>query len=302
MPHSQAELRLPAFPGCDAILICAYSGHIGPGSHQMRVLDGGWTAWLPVRGTVRAQTLVGRKWFNAKPGQALLLPSAPRDHELTTDTRMLSVRFRLETPNFPMQVRSLPPIIPPPEAVAKLSHAGRSLVKSLGGWLQPSSDRNSLGARIHAPGGKEDLLGAMEARAAFASWIATFFKTATEEGWPLFEMPGGLDPVVARALEVLTQFDGSADGTIAAAAAAAGVSPSHLRRLFHQNTGTSPAVFRDQIRQHEAERRLSTSRAPLKEIAYDLGFASPSHFTNWFRARTGQRPSAHRANARLPGV
>lgn len=301
MTLGKAELRIPAAPGCDAVLICAYKGLISPGAHQMRVFDGGWTAWLPMQGTVQACVFVNSKWVAAGPGEGLLLPPAPRDHRLTQDTRMLSVRFRLETPSFPIQP-PLQPLIPLPHAVRALTQTGRKLVKQLEEWLEPCADRNSPGIHRYLPGEKQDLLGAMRARAAFAEWIAVFFKSAFEGGWQPFEKTGVMDSVVARVAAKLTRFDGPEERSIASIAAKAGVSVSHLRRLFHQSTGVPPAVFRDQARQHEAERRLSTSLNPLKKIAYDLGFASPSHFTNWFRTRTGQSPSTHRANARLPGV
>jgi AraC family transcriptional activator of pobA len=45
----------------------------------------------------------------------------------------------------------------------------------------------------------------------------------------------------------------------------------------------------------EAKRRLVFSPEPIHEIAYDLAFSDPSHFTRFFRRETGTTPQAFRA-------
>jgi AraC family transcriptional activator of pobA len=44
----------------------------------------------------------------------------------------------------------------------------------------------------------------------------------------------------------------------------------------------------------EAKRQLVFTNQPINEIAYDLTFADPSHFTRFFRKQTGLTPQAFR--------
>ena len=42
----------------------------------------------------------------------------------------------------------------------------------------------------------------------------------------------------------------------------------------------------------EAKRQLVFTIQPIHEIAYDLAFSDPSHFTRFFRKQTGTTPQA----------
>ena len=44
----------------------------------------------------------------------------------------------------------------------------------------------------------------------------------------------------------------------------------------------------------EAKRQLVFTNQPINEIAYDLAFSDPSHFTRFFRKQTGSTPQAFR--------
>jgi AraC family transcriptional activator of pobA len=45
----------------------------------------------------------------------------------------------------------------------------------------------------------------------------------------------------------------------------------------------------------EAKRQLVFTNQPIHEIAYDLAFSDPSHFTRFFRKQTGNTPQSFRA-------
>jgi AraC family transcriptional regulator, transcriptional activator of pobA len=44
----------------------------------------------------------------------------------------------------------------------------------------------------------------------------------------------------------------------------------------------------------EAKRQLVFTNQPITEIAYNLGFADPSHFARFFRKQTGTTPHEFR--------
>jgi AraC-like DNA-binding protein len=100
-----------------------------------------------------------------------------------------------------------------------------------------------------------------------------------------------------RALECLQERPGSAL-PVEAAASLCGLSPAYFSRLFRRCHGIP---FGDYVRVHRlqlAAQRLADERESLSQIAYALGFASPSHFSACFRQRFGVTPREYRMGAR----
>ena len=82
-------------------------------------------------------------------------------------------------------------------------------------------------------------------------------------------------------------------------AASLGVSPFHLARVFRRETGFSLHRYRTQLRLRRALERLPESAGALTALAFELGFASHSHFTDTFRREFGVAPSAVRDDRRV---
>ncbi len=82
--------------------------------------------------------------------------------------------------------------------------------------------------------------------------------------------------------------------SLAALTLGCGLSPGHTSRLFVAQFGLTPHEYREQRRINAARRLLRGSSAPVKEIAFDLGFKQSTHFSAWFRERTGAFPRAFR--------
>jgi AraC-like DNA-binding protein len=69
------------------------------------------------------------------------------------------------------------------------------------------------------------------------------------------------------------------------------LSKFHLLRIFKTKTGLTPYTYQIQLRLNEA-RRLIFQDKSLTEVAYELGFADQSHFTNTFKKyANGANPS-----------
>jgi len=81
-------------------------------------------------------------------------------------------------------------------------------------------------------------------------------------------------------------------------AAAAGLSPYHLCRVFRRRTGLPIHRYRDSLRVRASLERVLDGDARLIDIAYDLGYANEAHFSDAFRRRFGMRPSAFRRRSR----
>ena len=84
-------------------------------------------------------------------------------------------------------------------------------------------------------------------------------------------------------------------------AAAAGVHPVYLARVFRARYGTTPGAYLRGAGVDWAAGELAATARPLVEVALAAGFADQSHFTRAFRARIGVSPGQWRARRRPGG-
>lgn len=107
-------------------------------------------------------------------------------------------------------------------------------------------------------------------------------------------------PLIDRALEYVQERWAEAPDaldaiTLGDLARSAGVSKTHLSRVFQQVLGTSPAAALRQLRLDRAATLLARSNLNVQAVAEATGFASAFHFSRVFRALYGRSPRAFRA-------
>ena len=70
------------------------------------------------------------------------------------------------------------------------------------------------------------------------------------------------------------------------------ISPYHFARMFKNTFGISPHKFQMRLKIERAKQLMQANRASasLTQIAFDLGFADQSHFSNNFKRLTGISP------------
>jgi AraC family transcriptional regulator, transcriptional activator of pobA len=73
------------------------------------------------------------------------------------------------------------------------------------------------------------------------------------------------------------------------------MTPDRLNDHVKRATGVTAGHLIRQRVLTEAKRQLVFTSAPIHEIAYDLAFSDPSHFTRFFRKQTGTTPQEFRA-------
>jgi AraC family transcriptional regulator of arabinose operon/AraC family L-rhamnose operon transcriptional activator RhaR len=86
-------------------------------------------------------------------------------------------------------------------------------------------------------------------------------------------------------------------------AAHAQVSPSHLRRLFREDTGVSLGDYMARHRLNAAKRLLLETTQKIETVAVNCGYDSIYSFSRFFKTQTGLSPSAFRkADRSKPGL
>lgn len=105
--------------------------------------------------------------------------------------------------------------------------------------------------------------------------------------------------------DILAQALGRMDdpefgGTVADVAAACGLSPFQLARLFGAAMGMAPGAYMSRVRLERAAGRLCAEPATaLTEIALDAGFESQQTFTRAFRRWAGTSPGRYRKEGKM---
>jgi AraC-like DNA-binding protein len=72
------------------------------------------------------------------------------------------------------------------------------------------------------------------------------------------------------------------------------MSPPHLARIFHSETGMTPLEYLTKIRIERAKTLLTKSSLSVTQIALNVGYESISHFSQLFHKATGLAPLKYR--------
>lgn len=106
-----------------------------------------------------------------------------------------------------------------------------------------------------------------------------------------FHLPMPRDPrlkLISEASDII-EMGGA---TISELARVAGTSPRNLSRLFRKETGMAPGVWKRQARMREALALLAAGKS-VSEVAFEVGYESPSNFIAVFHRTFGQTPGRY---------
>lgn len=73
-----------------------------------------------------------------------------------------------------------------------------------------------------------------------------------------------------------------------------GMGYSRFRKAFREYTGFAPAQYMTELKTTKSKELLTNTSMTCQEIAYALGFESPSYFNVVFRRKTGMTPNDYR--------
>ncbi len=105
-------------------------------------------------------------------------------------------------------------------------------------------------------------------------------------------------PAPLRAVLDIVVAEPAADHRLAALARRASVSERHFRRLFLEQTGTTPARYVERVRVEAARVLLERTSNPIDAVATACGFGSPETMRRAFLRVVGVGPGDYRARFR----
>lgn len=106
-----------------------------------------------------------------------------------------------------------------------------------------------------------------------------------------------INPITQRALRHI-QIHYREDITLPLLAKIAHAAPNYLSRVFNQDMGMSIPVYLNQIRMENAARLLEDEELRISDVAFQVGFSDPHHFTRLFKKQFGRTPSEYRKSLR----
>lgn len=105
---------------------------------------------------------------------------------------------------------------------------------------------------------------------------------------------GGMTPRNLRQVLSYIEEHLHADLKLAQLAQLVGMSPQHFARTFKQETGLPPYRYVIERRIARAKDLLRNTKEPVGDIAFAVGFDSPSHFGKHFRSACRMTPNDYR--------
>lgn len=136
-----------------------------------------------------------------------------------------------------------------------------------------------------SPTGFEHII-ATQAEQIFARMLAAHRSHGRDEG--------EAEMVRQACIRIMEQWDRAID--LGQLASGFGLGHSGFRKKFHRVTGMAPGQYQQQIRMNRACEWLRQSGLTVSEISERLGYESVFYFSRLFKRKTGQSPTAYRAN------
>jgi AraC-like DNA-binding protein len=159
--------------------------------------------------------------------------------------------------------------------------------------VRPAGALGAMVAGFYQVAGAPYPVRVFDALPAAAAWLRAAAVADDLDG--ALVAASGVSPVV---IQLRQWLDGHlADASLARAARAVSRAPRSLQRDLRAARSSFQSEL-DAARVRLAKHLLAETDSPLTEIAYDVGCASPQHFSTLFRRVAGVAPSSWRVSGR----
>lgn len=296
LDRSSPSLSLSAWRILRKELIWIYEGMPGEQAGYPFSRDATNLAWLVLQGSISVES--GGQSIAAHAGEWLLPTPNQRTQHVSSRAHLLSVKFTCAWPDGRHLFEYTPGIRMKAADFPKLEMTARNLKKHLGDFMPIDQATPIKDIYPYNPTQLISPVRFSKADELFATWLSAFMAMMEAIG----EVPTPVespDERLVHAIEAIQCHPFDEPFRDQAIAKAAGLSLPHLNRLFRQRFGFTPHQYFQEERLARALRALYTTAVSVKQLAYDLGFHSPSHFCRWFRERQHTSPIAYRRKAQL---
>ena len=243
---------------------------------------GHW-AWYVRQGHARIVSASGE--YEAAEGEWLFLPREVSHQDFADGTVLLSLHFLCQWPSGENIFAN--------KGGARFDASEAPLLLSMGKRLErlvrrlfPEADVRFTKQRMAYP-------VFLNFQTYFMRWLHLWFQLQLKYGARLTRLePGDDRPLrMARCLNEAPLDRGFPREWLREET---GLSEVHVSRIFLREFGMTPRRYWEKRRFEFAKICLKTGTAPVKEVGYQLGFRSPSHFVDWFQKHAGASPKTYR--------
>ncbi len=263
-----------------------YEGRMSPATVIQNGLMHGQSAIFIQSGELEVSTERGK--ITVQPNHWVFLKEGVRHQHFSFDASLLSLRFNWTWPGRQPLFDWEADLIIPSEKAPRLFKEAKKL--------------EQLVQRRFSQSGRElprsfcNVSTYLLVQRQFMLWLELYAEVLLMEGHvpSRFEI---VDLRILKAVRLLDHHPFHQPFSEKELAARVNLSETHFGRLFARQFGITPYRYFERRRIEEAVSRVRMSSALLKEIAFDLGFASLSHFSSWFHRKTSISPSDLRESA-----
>lgn len=243
---------------------------------------GHW-AWYVQQGHVRVTSASGV--YEASAGEWLLLPRETSHQDFSDNTIILSLHFLCQWPSGENIFAN--------KSGAKFNASEAPLLLSMGKQLERVVSRLFPQADVRFTKQLMTYPVFLNFQTLFMRWLHLWFQIQIKYGARLTRLqPGDDRPLrMARCLNEAPLDHGFPREWLLEET---GLSEVHVNRIFLREFGVTPRKYWEKRRFEFSKMCLKTSTIPVKEVGYQLGFRSASHFVGWFQKHAGASPKTYR--------
>lgn len=260
-------------------LIWIYKKQILPRNLNLHAYMPNYSAFLLLSGSLEIINSAGFR--HATNDQWVFLRPGNRQQIFSENAEVLSINFHLTLPG------NLQPFNWPTAAIfdksdfPELERYADSLEQTVDHYFP-----DACTTLVSCPGTFATHLHIQE---KFFAWVHHAMRCLEKTGYTQSH-PTTIDPRVFKALKILEQSPSHLILTDKDIAQKVHLSASQLDRLFIKQLGVTPHQYQERQRLEYATERILYSQQPIKEIAFELGFSSLSHFSSWLRNKINLSP------------
>lgn len=243
----------------------------------------GYWVWLLLKGEVRVTSRNGA--WRAKPGQWLISPQEVIAQAFSREASILSLHFSCQWPTGDNLFSGRQGTLLEASRYPALEEAARRLLTHVQQRF-PSVEVHFA----HQPARYSEFL---DLQRLFSRWLDAFGAAMECEGRQFMHI-GQMDERVMKAVRTLNEAPMDRALPVEILERDTGLGRAHLDRLFYRTLGSAIRAFWDKRRLDSARTLLSTTKMPIKEMAFRLGFKQASHFTKWFLRMNSETPMCYR--------